>query len=912
MVESSSSSIQQQVFKGANVFMSRNLVPPEVFDALHDALKLNGAHVFLCSDPSRNSPHDFHVISSDLHDKFDDLRAKGCNLLGPQCILSCAKERRPLPKLGYVCCLAMDGVKVLASGFVAAEKERIGKLVTAMSGSFESKSSSDVSFVIVKTVLAGKYKWAASKNKHIVTINWLNQCWIEHRVVPLESYRVPPFLGLTISVTRVAADERKEMEKLIIQNGGKYSAELTKLCTHLICEVSEGDKFKVARKWGTISIVTRKWFDQSLAKRVCLNEEAYQVQSDSVSSASAHRNKLMAKPGQDRYLRNSQPTSSSAVTDSSFHAVPSMGNMESDLDVALSQNISNISSLGASAFLKEDEAGPPDVPQKDEGLEVCVAEDSEPDDLYLSDCKICLIGFNTSDTRKLLGMVRRGGGSRYMFCNERLTHIIVGAPSDVEKRELRGLAALGVIRIVKRIWLEDCDRAKKEVPVAQKHIAYDILLPKDALRSSYTASDPGLRSTMQVESLSKISNPLTGLTSGVRDAGPRMPEKEVREDLVDNSKNGSLSVEQTKSSSQSARLSVANGKHASLQKIQLSDNSQHGKLSKVFARKCFQFSHTFPKDKSDEVVQWINEGGGEVLDAHRSMNADFIVECHGVISSRVSSSQSICVSSHWIMSCLKEGRLIDVRSHILYSPLPCRIPLPGFETLRFCVSQYSEKDRLLLRNLCFVLGAKFGDKLTKKVTHLLCNFANGPKYEAACKWGVHPVRCEWIYECVKKNEVVTLDNFYPEQVPQDPEPGLCTVTQYPTQAAKLISTNNSSQISGESQDLRKTNSKSSIKRLRPLELSSESNQQKKDSSVRELHKKIKEDGHPDVAAVIEDLLEQTSKIQDLKSPVGTSCEKTGSFRFSLCLWTFSTLVTKSREGEGGSSKCFRRSKDRHP
>ncbi|KAH9626462.1 hypothetical protein KSS87_006422 [Heliosperma pusillum] len=815
---------QQQPFKGANVFMSRNLVPPELFDALHDALKLNGALVFLCSDPSRNSPHDFHVISSHLHDKFDDLRAKGCNLLGPQCILSCVKERRPLPNLGYVCCLAMDGVKLLASGFAASEKETIRKLVTAMSGTFESKSSSDVSFVIVNTVLAGKYKWAASKNKNLVTINWLNQCWIEHRVVPLESYRVPPFLGLTISVTRLPAEN-------LTLNG---------------VQVSEGDKFKVARKWGTISIVTRKWFDQSLAKR-----------------ASAHRNKFMAKPVQGRYLRNSQPTSSSAATDSCFHAVPSTGNMESDIDVALSQNISNISSLGASAFVKEDEAGAPDVPQEDEGLEVRVAEDSETEDLYLSDCKICLIGFNMSDMRKLVGMVRRGGGSR-------------------EKRELRGLAALGVIRIVKRIWLEDCDREKKEVPVVQKHIAYDILLPKDALHSSYNASDPGFRSTMQVESLGMISNPLTGLTSGVRDAGPRMLEKEVREDLVDHSKNGSLSVEQTKSSSQSARLSVANGKHASLQKIQLCDNSQHGKLSKVFARKSFQFSHTFPKDKaisetpgvgsvqvqtrsetpvvgfvrvqaifcteyldgyfvdeqkftqvlveSDEVVQWINEGGGEVLEAHLSTNVDFIVECHGVIPSLISSSQSTCVSSHWIMSCLKEGRLIDVCSHILYSPLPCRIPLPGFETLRFCGSQYSDKERLLLRNLCFVLGAKFGDKLTKK------------------------------------NEVVTLDNFYPQQVPQDPESGMCTVTQYPTQAAKLISTNNSSQISCESQDLINTNSQFSIKRSRPLELSSESNQQK-DSSVGESHKKMK-DGHPDVAAVIEDLLEQTSKIQDLKSPVG--------------------------------------------
>lgn len=33
-------------------------------------------------------------------------------------------------------------------------------------------------------------------------------------------------------------DQRKEISKLITQNGGKYSAELTKKCTHLICDIS--------------------------------------------------------------------------------------------------------------------------------------------------------------------------------------------------------------------------------------------------------------------------------------------------------------------------------------------------------------------------------------------------------------------------------------------------------------------------------------------------------------------------------------------------------------------------------------------------------------------------------------------------------------------------------------------------
>lgn len=225
--------------KGANVFMSRNLVPPELFDSLHDALKLNGADVFLCCDPSRNGPNDYHIISSSDHEKFEDLRAKGCNLLGPQCVLSCAKEHRPLPKQGFTCCLAMDGVKVLASGFDMDEKVKIGKLVTAMGGVLHTKASSDVSFVIVKNVLAAKYKWASNiLKKPIVTINWLHQCWTEHRVVPQESYRVLPFSGLTICVTKIPADERKEMEILIKQNGGKYSADLTRNCTHLITDIS--------------------------------------------------------------------------------------------------------------------------------------------------------------------------------------------------------------------------------------------------------------------------------------------------------------------------------------------------------------------------------------------------------------------------------------------------------------------------------------------------------------------------------------------------------------------------------------------------------------------------------------------------------------------------------------------------
>lgn len=290
--------------------------------------------------------------------------------------------------------------------------------------------------------------------------------------------------------------------------------------------------------------------------------------------------------------------------------------------------------------------------------------------------------------------------------------------------------------------------------------------------------------------------------------------------------------------------------------------------------------------------------------------------------------------------------MLDVGSHILYSPLPCHVPLPGFERFRFCVSQYEEKDRNLLRNLCFVLGAKFGEKLHKKVTHLLCKFTNGPKYDGARKWGIQSVTCEWIFECVKQvilfmvtvyravgasiyvkaltfcffmnvymhflcyvlftkivlvymqpfifqNGVVAVDQFLPKEVTaQDREAGLCTVSQFPTQAAQMIS-DMPSQLSSQSQILRgitdknvgcgvgnhETNfKKPSVysKKARLVEEPSLSNKMPSasNSGIHAYGKNFSEDNTPidggevcrtvpDVAAAIEDLLEQTSKVLEL-------------------------------------------------
>ncbi|KAL5768631.1 hypothetical protein ACOSQ2_015414 [Xanthoceras sorbifolium] len=923
--------MKSKPFKGAKVFMSRNLVAPEIYDTLLDALKLNGAEVFLCCDPSRTGPDDFHVISSSDHEKFEDLRAKGCNLLGPQCVLSCAKENRALPKQGFTCCLAMDGVKILASGFEISEKVKIGKLVTAMGGVLQPKASLDVSFVIVKNVLAAKYKWASNiLKKPIVTSNWLYQCWNEHRVVPHEPYRVLPFSGLTISVTRIAADERKEIEKLIIQNGGKYSPELTKKCTHLICDISlilflkrkvtifldlpyapEGDKYKVARKWGHIHIVSRKWFDQSIARRASLNEESYTVQG-AVSSNKSVSGCLTRQHSQNQAVGNSLPASSSVATESTFLSVPCTEFADQDLEATLSQNVSSLFPDAPVFTKKGDSEDPTSQTRNDLNADGCVANDSQSDDndLYLSECRISLVGFEASEMRKLVNLVRRGGGSRYVSLNNKLTHIIVGTLSEVEKKEVRSFAALGVIQVVRTTWLEDCDRERKEIPVLQRHVAYDLLLPKDSVWSTsnkgaaicknnlYQVKDSSIHQSMPSDQF------LWGMKSGIimssalEASGAERPEINV--------KRGN-SVEATSGASQPTLSPSLNGRNKSQQKKQEDSsvqNLQNGNSSMVFRGKTFCFSNSFPEDRRAELVQWVNQGGGEVVDGRIKRNVHFTIECHGLMSMSADAPETTYVSSHWVRSCLEDGCLLDVGSHILYSPLPCQTPLPGFESFRFCVSQYEGKDRMLLRNLCFVLGAKFVERLTKKVTHLLCKFTSGPKYEAACKWSVRSITSEWIYECVRQNKVVSLDPFCPKEVTvHDREAGLCTVSQFPTQAVRMVSAEEPSQFISPSQDLRTTSaqalgSKNHIlsneaemlsfnsKRTRISEagghvdlLSSEVHLNDSVCNVKSRRDNISKENvevshvGPDVAAVIEDLLEQTSKIHDHKSPERTGCDE---------------------------------------
>ncbi|KAK4785058.1 hypothetical protein SAY86_001747 [Trapa natans] len=395
----------------------------------------------------------------------------------------------------------------------------------------------------------------------------------------------------------------------------------------------------------------------------------------------------------------------------------------------------------------------------------------------------------------------------------------------------------------------------------QKHVAYDLLLPKGSQSCSRGSAvgAHGLNPNRSTSFDPKI--PFDHMPLNVDSENTVSMEMKLEKPTIDNDRKGNLEVK-----ANSLRPLLDSAAKVELKVPKLEGN----KSSLIFKGKRFCFSEDFPVERRAQIIEWINQGGGEIVE---DPAVHFTIDCHGVKPR--SCSQSTYISSHWIRSCLEDGCLLDVGSHILYSPLPCQVPFPGFENFRFCISQYEEKDRLLLRNLCYILGAKFIEKLTKKVTHLFCKFRSGPKYEAACKWGIQPITSEWIYECIRQNNLVSPEAFCPREISVQ-EARLCTMTQFPSQPSQILelrSTADHNPSNDHKRDMGELRGSNSMKKVRLSEsndlsipCSTGAHVSCPTSHVGASGGEVsKENGNgaeaiPDVAAAIEDLLEQTNKL----------------------------------------------------
>lgn len=196
------------------------------------------------------------------------------------------RRGKPLPISKYpIYSRVLEGLCISSTGFSAPKKHQVEAIVQYMGGNFLLELTSMTHYLVASEVGSEKYFVACKRSIPVVRADWLLACWKDcalvsphvrvhvclrstvHSPAP-QDYLLSPLAGLSFCVTGLSAPARASVEMLVRQHGGRYSADLTRKCTHLLANAPVGNKFNYAVFWG-IPVVRPEWLAE------CINVGIY-------------------------------------------------------------------------------------------------------------------------------------------------------------------------------------------------------------------------------------------------------------------------------------------------------------------------------------------------------------------------------------------------------------------------------------------------------------------------------------------------------------------------------------------------------------------------------------------------------------------------------------------------------------
>jgi len=205
----------------------------------------------------------------------DELQTRGIRIISTKCLYETLNTKRPLPTINYpLYSRCLEG-KIIAIDYTIDEnmKHQLAKLTRFLGGELSDTVTSKTDYLLANKIGSIFYKAAAHQFDEIEILvpSWITDCWDKQQFLPTAHYILPPFTGCIISVTGILSPKRKKIQDLTTKNGGEYSPDLTRKCTHLLSEQPRGLKYTYALDWG-IHCVRTTWFYETIKKRTCQDE----------------------------------------------------------------------------------------------------------------------------------------------------------------------------------------------------------------------------------------------------------------------------------------------------------------------------------------------------------------------------------------------------------------------------------------------------------------------------------------------------------------------------------------------------------------------------------------------------------------------------------------------------------------
>ncbi|UKZ97086.1 uncharacterized protein TrAFT101_011855 [Trichoderma asperellum] len=192
------------------------------------------------------------------------------------------------------------GVIVCCTDIPTDQRTDIAQKVAELGGVHKYDLTPDVTHLVVGGYDTPKYRHVARERVDIKAMDagWIiavSELWKKdeeinlaaleksYQLKPLETSGAEPWSeeeespaargSLLVCLTGFG-EQRDKIAETVKQNGGRFTGDLTRRCTHLIVNKPEGKKFTAAKSWG-VHTVTLDWLSQSVERGMILEEAKF-------------------------------------------------------------------------------------------------------------------------------------------------------------------------------------------------------------------------------------------------------------------------------------------------------------------------------------------------------------------------------------------------------------------------------------------------------------------------------------------------------------------------------------------------------------------------------------------------------------------------------------------------------------
>lgn len=556
---------------------------------------------------------------------------------------------------------------------------------------------------LAATTMSAKYEFSRNMRKPVVSLQWLRDSAKAKKLAPMDRYRVLPLKGCLVSLTGYTTLQmRKKIEESVGRIGGIFMGDLVQTkTTHLIAASKDSSKYKHAKEWGNVKIVTDRWLDECERSGERLDEARFEL-VDAPPPVMKKQEKWVPPP----------PTEDDTPWDSHylFGCRIYLVGFESPREECYSHTIMRQVRLGAAITTKDFRKATHILMSKFvtpwQMNEVKMAKEKCVKEGWLFMCtkeKACLPIEDylvTDDAWERAKVIITRSDSGALSGNPTESSGGMGELDQVHQRTSRLKPTLPVQTL-------DVRSPPKVVPRAQNPLTREVLARTHV---------PNVPETFF-------------------HTGTELPPTE------------GFAVDKQGESGEAAAIFTP------FVDVRIA-------LSALLCEDEASVSREYISEGGGQVID--SRSGREFITAKYVVCPAAPDAKERNELARMKQVETTYVTCFWLEQCVKAGEILPATDSLAYQPLPCTVSNKTLAEVCVSTSSYDEMTKKSLKFLCVLLGAKYSDRLARtKNTHLVVPTADGAKYEAAKKWGLKVVTADWLYACVKSGSHVDESTFEP-------------------------------------------------------------------------------------------------------------------------------------------------------